>query len=370
MIKVSVIVPVYNIENYVKKCLDSLFNQTLKDIEVIIVDDCSTDSSPRICDEYVEKGKAIYGNNIYVIHKEINGGIAATRNTALTCCRGKYIYFLDGDDYIEATFLENLVIKMESNFGVDTVCTGYSVVSEEGELMEIEKPILWPQEYISQEEIFDKVIETLFVSKNDLEYFISHNESYYDAVHKHKQMGSLWRFLFSKNVLDDNELKFEGKVRRGEDIIFLTRYLLYCKGIANYNSHDYKYVQRSTSIMNTSPSLEKKMLQMEAIDEITSYIEEERRNALRDKWRGQRVLITMNMARLSAKEKKFWQGYKEFKIMAKHRISQDACRSISIKSAKIKYKVSIGLLKMKWYFAFYLCIWMLIKMGKLGNDVV
>lgn len=103
--KVSVIVPVYNLEEYLKKSLDSLANQTLKDLEVILVDDGSKDSSPKILNEYAKKYK-----NFKVIHKK-NGGVSAARNDGLDVATGEYIAFLDGDDWLETDCFEKAYKK-------------------------------------------------------------------------------------------------------------------------------------------------------------------------------------------------------------------------------------------------------------------
>lgn len=100
---VSVVIPVYNVEQYLKECVDSVLNQTYSDCEIILVDDGSTDNSGKLCDDYLS-----VDNRIKVIHRE-NGGLSAARNTGMDAATGDYIYFLDSDDYIESVTLERLV---------------------------------------------------------------------------------------------------------------------------------------------------------------------------------------------------------------------------------------------------------------------
>ena len=103
---VSVIIPVYDVEPYLRRCLDSVVNQTYKNLEIILVDDGSTDSSPEICDEY-----AGADSRIIVIHKE-NGGQAEARNKGIEAATGEYITFVDADDYISSSYVNDLYKSM------------------------------------------------------------------------------------------------------------------------------------------------------------------------------------------------------------------------------------------------------------------
>lgn len=108
-ILISVVVPIYNVEKYLNKCVDSLLNQDYSNLEIILVDDGSTDSSGKIVDEYKEKNK-----NIKVIHKE-NGGLSSARNAGLKEAIGQYIIFIDSDDWIDTKMIStlfNLIKKM------------------------------------------------------------------------------------------------------------------------------------------------------------------------------------------------------------------------------------------------------------------
>lgn len=128
MSKVSVIIPVYNVEAYLPKCIESVQNQTEKDIEIILVDDGSTDSCGEICDQYAEKDF-----RIKVIHQK-NGGLGAARNSGLSVAQSLYVVFVDSDDYIEETLIEKALSTSEK-FEADIVMYGYQKVSENGTVL-------------------------------------------------------------------------------------------------------------------------------------------------------------------------------------------------------------------------------------------
>jgi glycosyltransferase involved in cell wall biosynthesis len=106
---ISVIIPVYNVELYLKQCIDSVINQTYKNLEIILVDDGSPDNCPQICDDYAKQV-----NRIVVIHQK-NQGLSAARNTGLDVCKGDFIYFLDSDDFIRENAIENLMNALTEN---------------------------------------------------------------------------------------------------------------------------------------------------------------------------------------------------------------------------------------------------------------
>lgn len=114
--KVTVIVPVYNVEKYLRKCLDSLINQTYKNLEIIVVDDGSTDNSVKICDEFANRD-----NRITVIRQK-NGGISIARNAGLDKMTGSYVTFVDSDDYLEINAVEKF-LKISITEGADIVCS-------------------------------------------------------------------------------------------------------------------------------------------------------------------------------------------------------------------------------------------------------
>lgn len=120
---ISIIIPVYNVQNYIETCLNSVINQTYKNLEIILVDDGSPDNSGKICDEYAKKD-----NRIKVIHKE-NGGVSESRNVGLELARGTYITFVDSDDWIEDDYIE-VLLKTLLDKQADCVICGYNRVYE------------------------------------------------------------------------------------------------------------------------------------------------------------------------------------------------------------------------------------------------
>ena len=117
---ISVIVPVYNVEKYLDKCVSSVMAQTFKDIEILLIDDGSKDASGRMCDDY-----ALTDSRIRVIHKE-NGGLSDARNRGITEARGRYLSFIDGDDYIEPDMLETLYNNLVREDADASICGIYS----------------------------------------------------------------------------------------------------------------------------------------------------------------------------------------------------------------------------------------------------
>lgn len=125
---VSVIVPVYNVEKYLHKCIDSILSQTYRELEIILVDDGSTDSSPQICDEY-----ASGDSRVKVLHQP-NKGVAETRNVALSLVTGEYVCFVDSDDYIDERMCELLVDKF-SQTKADIIVFDYFIVDNKGNVL-------------------------------------------------------------------------------------------------------------------------------------------------------------------------------------------------------------------------------------------
>ncbi|MBQ9104389.1 MAG: glycosyltransferase [Clostridia bacterium] len=182
--KVSIIVPVYNIENYLPRCLDSLLRQTYNNLEIILVDDGATDSSGNICDNYAKQD-----NRIVVVHKQ-NGGLSSARNAGLDVATGEYIVTVDGDDFVAEDYVEHLYTILKENNARIGCCDHYILRSKE-------QPV---------EKFVEEAKLKLIPAK---EYEFGHVTA--------------WAIMFHKSLLNDNGklARFDVLHSRTEDMPFL-----------------------------------------------------------------------------------------------------------------------------------------------------
>lgn len=227
--QLTVVVPIYNVDKYLKKCINSILNQTFKVSEIILVDDGSLDESGIIADEYASQYK-----QIKVIH-QINGGLAAARNTGIDAATQKYIAFVDSDDYIEQTMYEKLMTNLE-NENADISIGGVWIESENGE------------GYSPYPHNIRKLWNKLegLIELNSFKYF---NMSFCDAILK--------KTLFEERKYGDEGLRFpEGKLC--EDFYLMHKIIARAEKIVYTSEPFYHYVQRQNSIsrnikINTAP---------------------------------------------------------------------------------------------------------------------
>ena len=207
--KVSVIVPVYNVEKYLDKCLNSLANQTLKDMEVIIVNDGTQDNSQKIIDKYVKKYRFMK------CYKKENGGLSSARNYGLEYASGDYIAFLDSDDYVTKDMYEKMYLK---------------AIEKEYDMVVCDINYLYP----------DKTIRVDSGIKEDT----TNIKKVYPTIHP-----AAWNKIFKKDLFD-NGVIFKNGVWF-EDVEFIYRMLPYIKSIGVVHEPFNQYVQREGSITNT-----------------------------------------------------------------------------------------------------------------------
>lgn len=215
---ISIIVPVYNVEKYLKKCVGSLINQTYKDIEIILVDDGSTDNSGTICDEI-----STTDTRIKVIHK-MNGGLSSARNAGIDMAKGDYLAFVDSDDFVELDMYETLLDGIEKN-GKDISCCG-RIVDIFGQYSNKEFVMDSPKMFTKEETIR----EILYLENVDV-----------SACDK----------LYDKNLFSDIRYP-EGKISEDAAVIF--EIIERSNGIYHVGVPFYHYVFRNNSITKSKYS--------------------------------------------------------------------------------------------------------------------
>ena len=224
---VSVIVPVYNVEKYLKRCVDSILNQTFHDFEVILVDDGSPDICPSICDEYVEKDQ-----RIRVVHKE-NGGLSSARNAGLEIANGEYILFVDSDDYIKPHLLQTCVSKIEET-NCDAVRFGYEKIDEGFNIIKVRYPHDSLYSFSTSEQRLD------FLCNDLLSYSIPF---------------TAWSCLFKNDIIRKHNLRFVSeRIIYSEDTFFSSLYTFHSSSCVALNKSLYVYQDNKNSLMGTYKS--------------------------------------------------------------------------------------------------------------------
>ncbi|SEP95737.1 glycosyltransferase family 2 protein [Butyrivibrio sp. TB] len=223
---ISIIVPVYNAENCLPRCVQSILAQTYKNFELILVDDGSTDSSSKLCDSYVTDYGAV--PSVFVKHTK-NMGVSHARNEGLSYAEGEWITFIDADDYIEPDYLERLISPIESRQNA------ISIARDEGAT--VANPTV-----ISVITMTDQIIDTQPISGF---YFLEHGILNRDA--------HVWSKLYSKDIMEG--MRFEDDLTIGEDMVLLVKLAIKignAKSVLSIDAGSYKYYDNENGAMNSS----------------------------------------------------------------------------------------------------------------------
>ncbi|MCR0206942.1 glycosyltransferase [[Clostridium] innocuum] len=213
--KVSIIVPIYNVENYLKRCLESLVNQVYKNINIFLIDDCSTDNSSTIAKEY----QKLYPSIITYYKREKNGGLAAARNSGIEISSGDYISFVDSDDWVDEKFVKELVVVAQKDHA-DIVICDYNYA--------------WDHKVICQNSV--EGISTNSSQKQKVALLRNH---------------SVTR-LYNRDFFMSCNIRFPEFLKRGEDMGVTIPMLTMTSKISIVNKPLYYYYQRSSSISNNN----------------------------------------------------------------------------------------------------------------------
>lgn len=233
--KISVIVPIYNVEKYLKRCVESILKQTYQNIEVILVDDGSSDGSGKICDQFAERD-----DRIKVIHKK-NGGMSDARNAGLDMATGEYIAFVDSDDWISSVMFERL----------------YAALKKHGTELVVCEPIYAYETYIDEQQLSGKSFE------------LNKREAMELLIEDRKFRSVVWNKLYAKRLWSD--IRFP-KGKHYEDVHIVYKIYDMCEKIAFLDQGLYYYFQRSQSIVH-SANIESHMELVYAVEERAKFLQ-------------------------------------------------------------------------------------------------
>lgn len=208
--KISIIVPVYNVEEYLYYCIDSILAQTFTDFELLLIDDGSKDRSGEICDEYAKKD-----NRIHVFHKE-NSGVSSARNLGLDKAQGEWICFVDSDDNIEFNYLQTFIHLITVQIA-DCYVVGCNIIKDN-----TQKKLGLKDKYYTLEQIKDFIMDSRKVSI----------------------FGVPWNKLFKNKIIQKYRIRFDENISSYEDELFVMDYILNIKSILTSSHCTYNYVIR------------------------------------------------------------------------------------------------------------------------------
>ncbi|MDO5477665.1 MAG: glycosyltransferase family 2 protein [Clostridia bacterium] len=338
MPKISIIVPVYNAEKYLDRCIKSLQNQTFGDIEIILVDDSSKDSSPEIC----EKAKT-EDSRIKVIHK-VNEGAGKARNAALSIAEGEYIGFLDSDDYVEKEMFETLYKKAEE-YKSDLVMSGVLFVdgnmfSEEGRC--IKKSYFECDTHFETKEELKKLKMGIVGATPDDE-----DDSKYGM--------SIWKNLFRLDVIRENNITFESEREMlSEDALFMIDYISCIKKATGINEAFYNYIRNEDSISKSykKDRFEKSLVFVSEVEKrFGKDIPKEEYKIYTDRfWQAMcRVLCSQEIMYAKDNSIKYKALKERLKALCTHELTVSTLKSYPIGKLPLKQRVFAYGMKYRWY---------------------
>ena len=277
MPSISIIVPVYNIEKDIYRCVDSIRTQTFPDFELILVDDGSTDGSGKICDEY-----STIDDRITVIHKS-NGGVSEARNAGIKKATGEYCTYIDSDDYVSKDYLEKLIFVAKQQ-RADMVLSGFVFVNDKCE------PIQAVQRKVGTWNIDSHKLLTDYM------------------IHQVLHFGNGWTVctsLFKTSIITNHHIQSKGIF--AEDMGFTLEYLMYVKKIVAIDFCGYFYVQHSGSMMDRC----KDVMMLDALNEVGYSFGRRYLKETHD-WKAYTILYYLIMENQYCKVPAYGEGFKHY----------------------------------------------------------
>lgn len=339
MPKVSIIVPVYNVEEYIERCVNSLINQTLTDIEIILVDDSSTDSSLEIC-----KKIALEDNRIKVIHK-VNEGAGMARNSALEIATGKYIGFVDSDDYIEPDMFKSLY-EIAEKYSSDLVMSG--VIFVDGNMFSQEGDHI-------RKTYFDK--DTHFETEEDLNKLkMGIIGALPEDIDDSKYGMSIWKNLFRHEIIRRNNLVFQSEREMfSEDALFMIDFISHIKRATGINEAFYNYCRNGESISKSykKDKFEKSLVFANEVEKRfkKDILKKEYQIYIYRFWQAMcRVICSQEIMHAMDNSVKYSELKKRLKTICTHSLTVEALKVYPISKLPLKQRVFAYGIRYKLYY--------------------
>lgn len=304
----SVIIPAYNVEKYIERCINSVLNQYLKNIEIIVIDDGSKDKTSDICLKISE-------NNKNIIYKKVqNGGCSAARNLGISMAKGKYIAFLDSDDWVDSDMYINMIEEAEKN-QADIVICGFKKLDENKNLL-----------------------STVKIPKrnNKNEYIDCTTEWFASPCNK----------IYKRDLLEKNNIRFLLNIYTGEDMFFNFISFFYSKNIISLDEPYYNYFMNQNSVSNNYKNRTDIYI---VIRELISFykrngVYKENINKIRECFKYHGIMYPFDVLQKLSENKV--ENWKRFYIKIKEEINR--LKEIETIDIKIYYYYRIFRLKMMW----------------------
>lgn len=233
--ELSIILPVYNAESYLRECIDSILGQSFRDFELIIINDSSSDSSGNICEFYAQKD-----SRIVLCHNSNNKGVSFSRNHGLSIAMGNLIMFIDSDDWLDEGYLEEMVTKSEAD-----------------------------------------IVISSFIYENETQYVVPIIKKTYNTAELKQylndysvQFTTPWGKIYKRSIICSANISFDENISHGEDTLFLYDYLLHVTSIETREVYGYHYrCNNYASLSNSNKSIEQYLIIINAINEKIEQLE-------------------------------------------------------------------------------------------------
>lgn len=332
---ITIIVPIYNVEQYLKQCIESLLQQSYKNIEIILVNDGSTDRSADICEIFRKKD-----NRIKVVNKS-NEGLGYARNSGLKIANGKYVTFVDSDDYVDEDLIKELYSSIKEN-NVDTCIGGFKRVDDNGNILSISK---YSNNIYRENNVFDNLLPRMLGSYGKKS----------DSIRM-----SVWNSMYSMEIIKENKIEFPSEREYiSEDIIFDIEYYKFSKGVSIIDSCKYNYRLNINSL-----TMKYKENKFNMIKKLYLAIEE---NIIKNDIKSQaisrnqkqffiNIRSCIRQENVKISNNSFKNALKNIRVICNDDLVQNVIKQYPIELLNIKQKVFIYLLKYKMSLILYFLV--------------